>query len=172
VRKSLRKEAFYPHPPEKVWVALTNRKAIAEWLMPNNFEPEVGRKFRLQCDPFGPCAGLNECEVLEVEAPRRLVYSWINGMRNRSKMKGEPMVITWTLIPEDGGTRLVLEHVGLEVLDWFTRGAMNFGWGTMLKTCIPKVLKNVADDLSFTPGAIPLSKRCYKVKTLPDDITY
>ena len=168
----LRKEAFYPHPPEKVWVALTNRKALAEWLMPNNFEPVVGAKFRFQYDPFGPCSGLNECEVLEVDEPRRLSYSWVDVPRKAGKAPPGSMTVTWTLIPENGGTRLVLEHEGLETLGWFTRNAMKFGWGTMLKRLIPKVLGNVGSDGSFTPGAIPLKKRCYGVKTVPDDMTY
>ena len=33
----IRKEIFLPHPPEDVWLALTDPQALAEWLMPNNF---------------------------------------------------------------------------------------------------------------------------------------
>lgn len=168
----LRKEAFYPHPPEKVWVALTNRKALAEWLMPNNFEARVGAKFRFEYDPFGPCSGRNECEVLEVEEPKRLVYSWVVMPRNEKEKPSDPMKVTWTLILDNGGTRLILEHEGLETLGWFVRNAMRFGWGTMLKRVIPKVLGNVGDDGSFTPGAVPLKKRCYGVKTISEDMTY
>ena len=29
---TIRKERFYPHPPEVVWVALTDARALAEWL--------------------------------------------------------------------------------------------------------------------------------------------
>jgi uncharacterized protein YndB with AHSA1/START domain len=75
--RTIRKEVFLPHPPEEVWLALTDPQALAEWLMPNNFEPVVGRKFRFQVDPMpGPYPGGSECEVLEVDAPRRLVYKW------------------------------------------------------------------------------------------------
>jgi hypothetical protein len=28
----------------------------------------------------------------------------------------------------------------------------------------------VGDDGAFTPGAIPLRKRCYGVKTIPDEL--
>ena len=28
--KPIRKEAWYPHPPEKVWVALTDRRALTD----------------------------------------------------------------------------------------------------------------------------------------------
>ncbi len=167
---ALRKEFHYPHPPEKVWVALTNRAAIAEWLMPNDFEPIVGHRFRLQVDPMGPFSGLNECEVLEVEPHRRLVYSWIVVPRDPNKPRPLPMKLTWTLEPLDGGTRLILEQEGLEYLSLWERLSMKFGWGTMLKRWIPKVLRNV-EGQTFTPGAIPLGKRCYKTKTIPKELT-
>jgi uncharacterized protein YndB with AHSA1/START domain len=38
----------YPHPPEKVWRALTDPQAIAQWLMKNNFEARVGHKFQFR----------------------------------------------------------------------------------------------------------------------------
>ena len=43
---------------------------------------------------------------------------------------------------------------------------MKHGWSRMLKTLLPKVLGNVSDDGSFTPGAI--TKRGYGTKTVPD----
>jgi uncharacterized protein YndB with AHSA1/START domain len=61
--RSIRKEIFLPHPPEDVWAALTDPQALAEWLMPNNFEPVVGRKFRFHVDPMpGPYPGGSECQ--------------------------------------------------------------------------------------------------------------
>lgn len=41
----LKKEVFYPHPPERVWLLLTNSRALAAWLMENDFEPRVECKF-------------------------------------------------------------------------------------------------------------------------------
>ena len=32
-------EREIPHPPEKIWRALTQSHLIAEWLMKNDFEP-------------------------------------------------------------------------------------------------------------------------------------
>ena len=40
-------ERELPHPPEKVWRALTQSALIEEWLMKNDFEPVVGRRFTL-----------------------------------------------------------------------------------------------------------------------------
>ena len=47
MKRDLRFEATYPHPPERVWRALTDPKALAEWLMENDFEPRLGHQSRL-----------------------------------------------------------------------------------------------------------------------------
>ncbi len=168
----LRKEAFYEYPPEAVWIALTDRHALAEWLMPNNFEPVLGHKFRFQYDKVPLCGeGLVECEVLEIEKPRLLVLSWMNTVA-AGKPQPPTMRVSFTLTPEQGGTRLVLEQTGLEGQPWWIPLMMNMGWGTMLKRWVPKVLKNVnAAKGTFRPGAIPLHKRGYKARTVPDDLT-
>ena len=164
--KTLRKEAYYAHPPDAVWTALTNPNALAEWLMPNNFEPPpiVGKRFEFRVDGMLSFSGVTECEVLEVDQPRRLVYTWV------SKMKGRPdhppMTLVWTLHPEGSGTRLVLEQSGLESLPLWWRFSMKTGWSRMLKTLLPKVLDNVSADGHFTPGAV--TKRDYGTKTVPD----
>ena len=35
-------DEFLPHPPSKVWRALTEPDLIATWLMENDFQPVVG----------------------------------------------------------------------------------------------------------------------------------
>ena len=42
---TIRRERFYPHPPEHVWVALTDPHALAEWFEPNDHQPVAGHKF-------------------------------------------------------------------------------------------------------------------------------
>ena len=39
-------EREIPHPPEKIWRALTQPHLIEEWLMKNDFEPVVGPPFQ------------------------------------------------------------------------------------------------------------------------------
>ena len=39
--KSLIIEREFPHPPEKIWRALTQNQLIEQWLMSNDFEPGV-----------------------------------------------------------------------------------------------------------------------------------
>jgi uncharacterized protein YndB with AHSA1/START domain len=161
---TVRKEVFLRHPPEDVWLALTNPEALAEWLMPNNFEPVVGHKFRFHVDPMpGPYQGGSECQVMEVEPPRRLVYTW-SCLRKDLTKPHPPTTVTWTLTPKLGGTLLALEHSGLENESFFLRFSIRMGWGRMTGKLLPTVLRNVKDG-QFTPGAI--IKRDYGTKTVP-----
>lgn len=162
--KSLRKERVYPHPPEKVWTALTDARALAEWLMPNDFEPVEGRRFQFRVDPMLSFEGIVDCEVLEVDPPRRLVYTWVTRMKR--KPDHDPMTVVWTLEPVPDGTRLVLEQSGLENLTLWWRLSTRMGWGRMLGTLLPRVLENVSEDGTFTPGAI--KKRDYGISSVPD----
>ena len=108
--KPIRKEAFYPHPPNKVWVALTDRRALAEWLMPNDFEARVGHKFRFQVDPMPGCGHLTMCEVLEVDPPRKLVQTW-HPLWDESVVAEAPTRLTYDIEEDDDGyTRLTVTH--------------------------------------------------------------
>jgi uncharacterized protein YndB with AHSA1/START domain len=120
--RNLNIEVFYPYPPQRVWQVITNRRALAAWLMENDFEPRVGHKFRFQQSQFeqginSPAndssilPGLNEsidCEVIELDEPKRLAYTW------RDKLMHQPSIVTWTLDAVDGGTRLQLKHQVLQ----------------------------------------------------------
>jgi uncharacterized protein YndB with AHSA1/START domain len=167
---SLRKEAFYPYPPSTVWTALTDPHALAEWLMPNNFKPIVGHKFRFEVDPMPGCDPIVRCEVIEVERPKRLVYTWVPDRTGKVNKRPGTSTLTWTLVPEGGGTRLILEHVGLEIYPWWQRMMLRFGWGTMVKRWIPKICGNVTADGGFSAGVFPLAKRCYKCQKVSPEM--
>lgn len=124
-------EQFYPHPPERVWKALTEPKALAAWYMANDFQAVVGHRFTFRTDSAPGFDGLLHCEVILVDAPRKLAYSFIGGWMDRKT------VVTWTLTPLDGGTLLRLEHTGFTQLsDAAIRGILEQGWGTFL----PRIL--------------------------------
>ena len=165
---TIRKERFYPHPPEDVWAAISDSHALAEWMEPNNHQPVVGHKFQFRCDPDICGCGVKECEVLEADPPRRLVWSWVHVPKNPDQPRPEPMTIAWTLVPKDNGTLLILEHTGAENINWLLRNMMRIGWGFMMKRLISRILARVERG-RFTPGAIPLAKRYYKCKTVPEE---
>jgi uncharacterized protein YndB with AHSA1/START domain len=162
--KTLHKERFYPHPPDAVWTALTDPRALAEWLMPNNFEPVVGRIFRFHVDPMPGFSGISECRVLEVDPPKRLSYTWQTLPKQGDAPRPEPMTLVWTLTPSGDGTVLSLDQTGLEHLSLWWRFSMRHGWSRMLNTLLPRVLPNVRGT-TFTSGAI--TKRDYGTKTVP-----
>jgi len=126
-------EDVLPHPPEKVWKALTTAELIGRWLMPNDFEPVVGKRFTFTTRPIGAWDGVVQCEVLEVVPFGRLVYSWKGGTdaddgeaKYGSRLDS---VVTWTLQPEGKGTRLRMVHAGFRSpQNDFAYGAMSSGW--------------------------------------------
>jgi uncharacterized protein YndB with AHSA1/START domain len=114
----------YAHPIAKVWAALTDPAALAHWLMVNDFEPRVGRRFMLRGEPTAEWRGWMECVVLEMEPPRRMVWSW-----RRSEMD-DPTRVEFRLDPIEGGARLTLMHTG--DTDPPTRGRLSSGWPVKL----------------------------------------
>lgn len=166
MNRSLRKEVWLPRSPAEVWTALTDPHALAEWLMPNNFEARVGHVFRFHVDPMPGFSGISECRVLEVEEPHRLSYTWTVLPKVADATPPPPMTVSWRLEPERDGTRLILEQSGVEVLNWWWRMSMSMGWNRRMKKLLPKVLDRIGPD-GFTPGAI--TKRDYGVTTVPDD---
>ena len=112
-------ERQMPHPPEKVWRALTQSPLIGEWLMACDFKPEAGHDFSFSAE-----WGSVDCKVLSVEPHRSLSYTWA-GM-------GLESVVTWTLTPTDGGTRLRMEQVGFTADQEMAYRGATAGWPRFL----------------------------------------
>ena len=130
-------EDVVPQPPEKVWKALTTAELIGQWLMPNDFEPVVGKRFTFKTKPIGDWDGVVHCEVLEIVPHRRLAYSWKGGSdsNNSDSNYGSKLdsVVTWTLQPEGRGTRLRLVHTGFRSpQNDFAYDSMSPGWGRIM----------------------------------------
>jgi uncharacterized protein YndB with AHSA1/START domain len=135
--RTIRLEEFLPHPPERVWRALTTPELIARWLMPNNFQLEIGHPFTFKTQPI-PAAnfdGIIHCRVVEVEPEQRLKISWGEGSLDTT--------VTWQLIAEDTGTRLLLEHDGFDPnnpIHKIARDGMGNGWRTGVLPSLAKLL--------------------------------
>jgi uncharacterized protein YndB with AHSA1/START domain len=125
--RSLVVERVMPHPPEKIWRALTEGALIERWLMKNDFRPVEGHLFQFRSEPMLPqWNGVTDCEVLAVEPLRRLSYRWCSS--GEEKVDGLDTIVTWTLSPADGGTLLRMEHSGFRAEDeGFYQGA-GYGW--------------------------------------------
>jgi len=117
-------EREMPHPPEKIWRALTQSRLIEEWLMKNDFQPVVGHPFNFRANPVPNWNGIIDCEVLEVEPISRLSYSWGS--------MGLKSVVAWTLTPTEGGTHLRMEHSGFRSEEDAAYKGATWGWNKFI----------------------------------------
>ena len=115
-------EREIPHPPEKIWRALTQPHLIAEWLMKNDFMPVVGHRFNLR----GDWGGVLNCEVLVVEPNNMLSYTW--NFTHEDAAYELKSVVTFTLTPTSTGTLLRMEQVGFRPDQKQAHGGAKAGW--------------------------------------------
>jgi uncharacterized protein YndB with AHSA1/START domain len=113
-------EKELPHPPEKVWRALTQGPLIKEWLMENDFQPVVGHRFNFRSTPMPQWNGVIDSEVLVVEPNKKLSYSW-NAL-------GLESVVVWTLLATSGGTLVRMEQSGFRPDQQHAYQGANYGW--------------------------------------------
>ncbi len=117
-------------PVDRVWDALTDSATLSKWMLfkTNDFQPVVGHAFQFR-DAQG-FDGVIDCEVIEVEKPHRLSYSWAtSGPGNQP----HSTVVTWTLTEAEGGiTRLHLDQSGFQSDAKQEIGGAKYGWTMML----------------------------------------
>ena len=123
-KRSLVVERVFQHPPEKLWRALTESMLLAQWMMNNDFEPEVGRRFQFQTEPRRGWNGIADCEVLVVEPLQRLSYNWGVG----GGESGLQWVVQWTLTPAEGGTHVRMEQSGFRPDQGANYKGAQYGW--------------------------------------------
>jgi uncharacterized protein YndB with AHSA1/START domain len=158
---TIRIEATYPHSPERVWFALTDARALTEWLMPtSDFEARLGHRFAFRVDNPKGWSTVVDCEIVELSPPRRLAYTWKTDIPGTGRTLDTR--VAWTIEPSGSGTRLVLEHTGFRntVMSLIFRTlTLRPGWSRMLKKLLPKVLARV-HDRGFIPDPVMAAERC------------
>jgi uncharacterized protein YndB with AHSA1/START domain len=113
-------EKEFPHPPEKVWRALTESSLIEQWLLKNDFQPVAGHSFRLSRDPMPNWDGVIDCQVIAVEPCRTLSYTW--------GALGLGSVVTFTLTATDAGTHVRMEQSGFRPDQGANYKGAQYGW--------------------------------------------
>jgi uncharacterized protein YndB with AHSA1/START domain len=113
-------EKEFPHPPEKVWRALTESSLIEQWLMKNDFQPVAGHSFQLRMDPVPNWNGVIDCQVLAMEPRKTLSYTW--------GTLGLGSVVTFTLTPTDAGTHVRMEQSGFRPDQGANYKGAQYGW--------------------------------------------
>jgi uncharacterized protein YndB with AHSA1/START domain len=137
---SITYDLYFAHAPERVWRALTDRDAIARWLMPNDFEPRVGHHFTFQTTPMPALNfdGVCHAEVTACEPPRLLTYTWVGGALRT--------LVSYRLEPEGAGTRLRFEHSGFDLSDPIQQASYRGlqGWGAGLDVALRREVDALA----------------------------
>jgi len=143
----IRIERDYPHPPAKVWRAVTDPALIPLWTAtgqggrPEGFATTVGTKFRFVAKPKPGWNGVVDCEVLEVKEPSLLRYSWAGGDG------GGVTEVAYRLEPQAGGTRFSYEHTGFTGIGGLVMTALlGRVRRKMLSVGLPAVLDDLDDD--------------------------
>jgi uncharacterized protein YndB with AHSA1/START domain len=147
----------YAHAPAKVWRAVTDPDLIPLWTAtgqgarPVAFEPVVGNRFRFVAKPMPGWRGIVDCEVLEVQEPFLLRYTWIGA-------EGEdPTYVTYHIEPDPtgprmDGTRFTYEHTGFTGVGGFAMAKLLGSVRTkMLTVGLTALLDNLDEDGSLPP---------------------
>ncbi|WP_298259826.1 SRPBCC domain-containing protein [Bradyrhizobium sp.] len=120
-------ERDFAFPPERLWRALTQPHLIEEWLMKNDFKPDVGHRFNLR----GEWGGVLDCEVLAIEPNKTLSYTWDHAHADAAyNLKS---VVTFTLTRTAAGTHLRVEQTGFRPDQPQAFGGAKFGWQKFLE---------------------------------------
>jgi uncharacterized protein YndB with AHSA1/START domain len=108
----------------KLWRALTQPHLIEEWLMINDFKPDVGHRFNLRNNPKPDVNVVIDCKVLTLEPHKTLSYTWA--------AMGLETIVTWTLTPTSKGTHLRMEQAGFGPGQGQAYAGAKFGWQKFL----------------------------------------
>ena len=112
------------HAPEKVWRALTDPELLTEWLLPViELHLEPGAAFTFRAPPQPGWDGIVHCRFLEIEADRKLSWTWVVGDIDT--------VVTFTLTPTGEGTRLSLVQSGFKSDQKRNLNGARYGWNMM-----------------------------------------
>jgi uncharacterized protein YndB with AHSA1/START domain len=143
-------------PPERVFDALTDAKQLFDWwgkepsveLSTFEMDARQGGRWRFECSPVPGTdqgavgeqlrsSGAQEYEahgeILEMDRPRVLVWTWI---ANWHEHPAHPTVVRWELTPTNEGTHVRVTHSGLSQ-EPIARKDYGPGWQgvlTLLKT--------------------------------------
>jgi uncharacterized protein YndB with AHSA1/START domain len=146
----------YPHPPAKVWRAVTDPALIPLWTATgaggraDGLRPVVGTKFQLIGKPTPGWNGIVDCEVLEVSDGSLLRYSWTD------TSSGDVSDVLYRIEPHAGGTRFTYEHTGFTGIGgFFMARLLGHVRRKMLTVGLPAVLNDLDDAGTLRPGSTP-----------------
>jgi uncharacterized protein YndB with AHSA1/START domain len=102
-RCAVRFERLYDFTPAELWSAITEPERLSRWLTKADVDPGEGGRVTLDFGEGGTEGG----RILVWDEPHVLEYEW------RAVGEGDS-VVRFELVPEEYGTRLVLDHRRLD----------------------------------------------------------
>jgi uncharacterized protein YndB with AHSA1/START domain len=120
---AIEREVSIAARPETVWEFLVDPEKAARWMGQEvALEPRAGGLYRIEVIPGEVARG----EFVEVDPPRRLVWTWGWEPGGRSTLPPGSTTIEVELIPDGDGTTLRFTHRGLPSED--ARKSHAHGW--------------------------------------------
>jgi uncharacterized protein YndB with AHSA1/START domain len=124
-----------PFTIDEVWHALTERESINAWFCETDFVAEVGRSFTFRDRPRLGWSGVMQGEVLTVEAPTRLAYTFRSDFLKQT-------TVEFKLEGKGEHTQVTIEHSGFSgftevIVGRFLKG----GWADMFGRRMPELLR-------------------------------
>lgn len=119
---AIERQIFIDAKPETVWELLVDPKQITRWMgLTTILEPHRGGQYRSEVVPGRVARG----EVIEIDPPRRLVYTFGWELPNTPVPPGSSTVV-FELQPSDGGTLLRFAHRDLPTAE--SAASHSQGW--------------------------------------------
>ncbi len=144
----------YPRPRPIVWKALTDPDLVPLWTStgrggrPEGFVPQVGTHFRFVGRPVPGWDGIVRCQILAVDEPALLRYTW------RNKEGDRPTTVTYRLDETPTGTRLTWTHTGFRGVGGLVMSTLlGRVRRTMLSEGLPAVLHDLDERGQLHPGS-------------------
>ena len=104
-RTTLEFSRFLPHPPERVWAAITEPELVRQWFLTSvSGSQKLGGTISLETGPARASG-----RILAWDPPRLYEYEW-NIPEGVEAFPGERSTVRWELTAVPGGTRLALTH--------------------------------------------------------------
>lgn len=119
----VRVQRTYAAPPERVFRAWLDADLVAQWMAPGpvdtvraEIDPRPGGRYRVWHAERGTPLGGFDAQILEIDPPRRLVFTWGFVGPDPERDPRFDSRLTITITDDPAGARLTLVHEQLDAL--------------------------------------------------------